>query len=129
MKKQILSEEFKKMQKLAGIITENQNNYPKGFNPYTPTQDDNESYDGEVVAAYTAPTDGWDENNSDTVVIVKKEDGFYVDGYISFGDFDIKGPFKTQQEAEDEAYDIMEDIVFNWDNDEDDEDEDDDDDF
>jgi hypothetical protein len=132
MKKQILSEQFRRMQKLAGIINEGQEKYPKGFSPYTPTKEDDENYDGKVLAAYTAPMDGWDTNNSDTVVVVKDEEGFWVDGYLSFGDFEDEegtGPFKTQKEAEDKAYDVMEDIVFNWeDNDDEDDDDDDDDD-
>ena len=73
--------------------------------------------------------DGWDENNSDTVVVLEDEEGFWVDGYLSFGDFEDMegtGPFKTQKEAEDKAYDVMEDIVFNWDEEDDDDDDDDD---
>jgi hypothetical protein len=34
MAKQILSEEFRRMQKLAGIITENQNNIPEDIEEY-----------------------------------------------------------------------------------------------
>ena len=128
--KQILSEQFQRMQKLAGILNEGQEKFPKGFTPYPPTKEDDETYNAKVLATYTAPMDGWDENNSDTVVVLEDEEGFWVDGYLSFGDFEDMegtGPFKTQKEAEDKAYDVMEDIVFNWDEEDDDDDDDDDD--
>ena len=118
-----MSNEFKRMQKLAGLITESQLNndkYPKGFTPIEINkEEDNETYDGEVIAAYEAPMDGWDTEHFDSVVIVKKEDGFYIDGYVSFGDFNVEGPFKTQQEAEDRAYKIMEEFIEDWEEDED----------
>jgi len=113
MKKQPLNEEFRRMQKLAGIIL-TENKYPEEFTPFQTNEDDNELYDGEVIAAYSAPMEGWDENNNDTVVIVKKEDGYYVDGYIAFGEFEVKGPFNTQQEAEKTAYDTMQGLIDDW---------------
>ena len=132
-----MNNEFQRMQKLAGLITESQLNedkYPEGFTPIEINQkEDNETYGGEVIAAYEAPMEGWDTEHFDSVVIVKKEDGFYIDGYVSFGEFDVESPFKTQQEAEDRAYDIMEEFKEDWDEDEDwddeDEDEDEDEDY
>jgi len=126
--------EFKRMQKLAGIITESKyyessmgeakksQKYPEGFSPFKTDKDDDEAYGGKVIAAYEAPMEGWDMEHYDSIVIVKKEDGFYVNGYISFGGFEEQGPFKTLQKAETAAYEEMEALKEDWESDEDEED-------
>lgn len=88
--------------------------YPKGFKPVKTSKEDEEVYGGQVIAAYDAPMEGWDKDNRDMVLIVKKEDGFYVDGYTNFGDFEVKGPFDTLAEAEKQAFQEMEDFIADW---------------
>lgn len=122
-----MNKETLRMQVLAGIITESQykvklnenNKFPEGFNPTQTDEDDDETYEGEVLVAYEAPMEGWDTEHMDTIVIVKREDGFYVDGYISFGEFETQGPFDSLEKAEEVAYDVMEELVDGFkDNDE-----------
>lgn len=119
---QIMKDEFRRMQVLAGVITESEykqmvneiKKYPKGFSPIDTDEEDNEIYEGDIIVAYEAPMEGWDEEHTDRVIIVKRKDGFYVDGYISFGDFTTEGPFNALKEAEDVAYNIMKDLVNDW---------------
>jgi hypothetical protein len=104
--KQIIREEVQKTLK--------EGKPKKGFKPYQPTEDDNERFDGNVLAAFSTPMEGWDEDNIDTVVVVEEDGEFYVDGYIAFGDFDDienTGPFRTKEEALNRAQEIMKKIT------------------
>ena len=88
--------------------------HPKGFRPIETDITDNEAQEGEIITAYESPGEGWDKNNPDTVYVVKRNDGFYVNTYISFGEPDEEGPFSTLQEAEKIAYDIMKELKEDW---------------
>lgn len=90
---------------------------------------DDEDDPGEVLKAWEAPMEGWDDEHMDTVMIKKEYDynpqtgefegegKFYVDGYVAFGDFDVKGPFDTFGEAFDVAVEEMESLKEDWDED------------
>lgn len=86
----------------------------KGFTSITPDKDHDEIYEGKTLGVWSAPMEGWDEEHEDTVALVQKDDGFYVDGYISFGEFEAQGPFKTQKEAEKEVKNQMEALKEEW---------------
>jgi hypothetical protein len=88
--------------------------HPKGFKPIKTYSEDNETQEGEIIAAYESPGEGWDKNNPDIVYVVKRNDGFYVTTYIAFGIPDEEGPFNTLQDAEKMAYDIMEELKEDW---------------
>jgi hypothetical protein len=71
--------------------------------------------------------EGWDDEHMDRVMIKKEYDynpqtgefegegKFYVDGYVAFGDFDVKGPFDTFEEAFSIAIEEMEAFKEEWD--------------
>lgn len=79
-------------------------------------------YGGEIVASYSAPMEGWDENNSDSVLIIKDKSGKYkIDVYYAFGGEDeaIKDEkFQSLKEAQERAVEIMEEIKEDWDEEE-----------
>jgi len=122
--KQILSEEFRRMQKLAGIVEDKSNplqgfEVPEGFDSEPIDDETHEIYEGEVLGYWSCPMEGWDEDHKDSVLIVKKEDGFYLDGYISFGNFEVEGPFSDIEEVKQKALEYMEELKEDWkDNDE-----------
>jgi hypothetical protein len=87
---------------------------PSGWDEIRDLSDFNDDYGMypiEVLKAWEAPMEGWDDEHMDIVMIKKqypynpgthwfKDEGkFYVDGYVAFGDFDDKGPFDTFEEA------------------------------
>lgn len=111
MKKQ-LNEEFLRMQKLAGLITEN--NIPKGWKRMKIDQDQDPEEDIEVES-YGAPMEGWDKNHLDMVNIMKTpENKYYITTYIAFGDFEESEQFDTLDDARKEAVRIMNDIKSDW---------------
>ena len=74
--------------------------------------------DGEIVVkAWDAPMEGWDEEHKDSVIIRKEDDKFYLDGYVSYGDFEIQGPFDTYEETLKLAVEEMEAFKEDWDKD------------
>jgi hypothetical protein len=88
--------------------------HPRGFKPVETDETDNEIQEGEILAAYESPGEGWDKEHPDAVYVVKRDDGFYVTTYISFGEPDEEGPFNTLPEAEKRAYDIMKELKEDW---------------
>ena len=101
---------------------------PEGFNEIEDISyfNDDEDDPGEVLKAWEAPMEGWDDNHMDVVMIKKEYDynpetgefegegKFYVDGYVAFGDFDEKGPFDTFEEAFSIAVEEMEAFKEEW---------------
>ena len=101
---------------------------PEGFNEIEDISyfNDDEDDPGEVLKAWEAPMEGWDDNHMDVVMIKKEYDynpetgefegegKFYVDGYVAFGDFDVKGPFDTFEEAFSIAVEEMEAFKEEW---------------
>lgn len=103
---------------------------PEGFEEiedlsyFSPNDDEDDP--GEVLKAWEAPMEGWDDEHMDTVMIKKEYDynpetgefegegKFYVDGYVAFGDFDEKGPFDTFEEAFSIAVEEMEAFKEEW---------------
>ncbi|MDB4276920.1 hypothetical protein N9864_00195 [bacterium] len=72
--------------------------------------------DGEIaVKAWDVPMEGWDEEHKDMIIIRKDDDGFYLDGYVSFGDFEMQGPFNTYEEVLKLAVEEMEAFKEDWD--------------
>ena len=72
--------------------------------------------DGEIaVKAWDAPMEGWDEEHKDMIIIRKDDDGFYLDGYVPFGDFEMQGPFNTYEEVLKLAVEEMEAFKEDWD--------------
>ena len=72
--------------------------------------------DGEIaVKAWDAPMEGWDEKNKDIIIIRKDDSGFYLDGYVPFGDFEMQGPFNTYEEVFKLAVEEMEAFKEDWD--------------
>jgi hypothetical protein len=81
----------------------------------------------EVLKAWEAPMEGWDTEHMDRVMIKKEYDfnpetgefesegKFYVDGYVAFGSFIVKGPFNTFEEAFSIAIEEMEAFKEEWD--------------
>lgn len=101
---------------------------PEGFNEIEDISyfNDDEDDPGEVLKAWEAPMEGWDDEHMDVVMIKKEYDynpetgefegegKFYVDGYVAFGDFDEKGPFDTFEEAFSIAVEEMEAFKEEW---------------
>lgn len=101
---------------------------PEGFNEIEDISyfNDDEDDPGEVLKAWEAPMEGWDDEHMDVVMIKKEYDynpetgefegegKFYVDGYVAFGDFDVKGPFDTFEEAFSIAVEEMEAFKEEW---------------
>lgn len=52
--------------------------YPKGFLPIETDKEDDKVYGGQIIAAYDAPMEGWDEDNRDMVLVVKKKMDFML---------------------------------------------------
>ena len=72
--------------------------------------------DGEIaVKAWDAPMEGWDEEHKDMIIIRKDDSGFYLDGYVPFGDFEMQGPFNTYEEVFKLAVEEMEAFKEDWD--------------
>jgi hypothetical protein len=135
MKKQLLSEEFTRMQKLAGIINEikakpGSLSIPKGWKELSVDEDPDLEEDIEIES-YGAPMEGWDTNNLDTVTIYStpeidawteepiKEKKYFVKVYISFGDWtEDMEKYDTFIGAKTKAIEIMNDISSDWADDE-----------
>ena len=90
---------------------------PSGWTEITDLSDMHYSEeDGEIaVKAWDAPMEGWDEEHKDMIIIRKDDDGFYLDGYVSFGDFEMQGPFNTYEEVFKLAVEEMEAFKEDWD--------------
>jgi hypothetical protein len=99
------------------IVKKLQIKVPKGFKSIKPTDDDNETYEGFVLGRWEAPMEGWDEEHEDIIVLLLKNNKYYIDGYFSFGDFSRKGPYFSQEDAVKELINLMKDIKEDWDND------------
>lgn len=111
---------------LSEIRTKTNPKIPKGWTKYKDVSFWNEEpgvYGGEVVAVYDAPMEGWDEEHTDGVMIIKFPNNTYaVNGWVAFGGFDETekdGPFLTFNEAFHRAVEIMNEFKEGWDNDED----------
>jgi hypothetical protein len=92
---------------------------PSGWNEFKDISDMHDSEeDGEIaVKAWEAPMEGWDEEHKDMIIIKKDDSGFYLDGYVSFGDFQMQGPFDTYEEVLKLAFTEMEAFKEDWDED------------
>jgi hypothetical protein len=135
MKKQLLSEEFQRMQKLAGIISEIKVTsgsfpLPKGWIEL-PVDNDPDLEEDIEIEIYGAPMEGWDENHLDTVTIystpeIDAETGepiekkqYFVNVYLSFGDWtEDMEKYDTFIGAKIKAIEIMNDISSDWADDE-----------
>jgi hypothetical protein len=131
MKKQLLSEEFTRMQKLAGIISEikaipGSLSIPKGWKEL-PVDNDPDLEEDIEIESYVAPMEGWDENHLDIVTIystpeIDAETGepiekkqYYVEVYISYGDWtEDMEKYDTFIGAKIKAIEIMNDISSDW---------------
>ena len=93
---------------------------PKGWEQYEvdPEPDIDEDIE---VEAYSAPMEGWDENNHDIVIIRKTpKDEYYVDVYIAFGDYEGDDKkYNSLLLAKQEAIEIMNDIKADWEDEQD----------
>jgi hypothetical protein len=136
MKKQPLSEEFQRMQKLAGIISEIKVTsgsfpLPKGWKEL-PVDNDPDLEEDIEIESYGAPMEGWDEDHPDIVSIystpeIDAETGepiekkqYYVEVYISYGDWaEDMEKYDTFIGAKTKAIEIMNDISSDWPDDED----------
>jgi hypothetical protein len=90
---------------------------PSGWTEITDLSDMHYSEeDGEIaVKAWDAPMEGWDEEHKDIIIIRKDDSGFYLDGYVPFGDFEMQGPFNTYEEVFKLAVEEMEAFKEDWD--------------
>jgi hypothetical protein len=131
MKNQILSEEFSRMQKLAGIVNEikaipGSLSIPKGWKELSVDEDPDLEEDIEIES-YGAPMEGWDTNNLDIVTIYStpeidawteepiKEKKYFVKVYISYGDWtEDMEKYDTFIGAKIKAIEIMNDISSDW---------------
>ena len=131
MKKQLLSEEFTRMQKLAGIINEIKAvpgflSIPKGWKELSVDEDPDLEEDIEIES-YGAPMEGWDTNHLDIVTIYStpeidawteepiKEKKYFVKVYISYGDWtEDMEKYDTFIGAKIKAIEIMNDISSDW---------------
>ena len=80
-----------------------------------------------VLKVYSAPMGGWDTEHKDMIIIKIKYDynpetgefgdvgKYYLDGYVSFGDFEEQGPFNTYEEVLKLAVKEMEAFKKDWD--------------
>jgi len=69
-----------------------------------------------IIKAWSAPMEGWDEEHKDMIIIKQKEDGnHYLDGYVSYGDFEEQGPFDSYEEVFKLAVDEMNAFKEDWD--------------
>lgn len=119
--------EIKRLQQLAGIITEIKVNNPNIEIPSGWTDNDVSEFepdeDGVVVKQYTAPMEGWDPNHDEIVTIFEKDGIFKIQVYIPFGDYgfgDDESKFKNFNDALREAVSIMNELKEDWEEDEDD---------
>lgn len=93
---------------------------PEGWTEFEQIFNDEEKIDfgGEFVKGFTAPAEGWDPNNLDTIYIIKTPNYEYiVNLYIPFYD-EISSTFNSYSLAEAEALRIMNEIENNWDEEE-----------
>ena len=77
-----------------------------------------------VIKVFSAkPMEGWDKEHEDMIMIKKgigdfnpdNEEKFYVDGYISYGDYGTPdGPFDSYDEAFKVAVEAMEELKQDW---------------
>lgn len=90
---------------------------PKGWDKEDPkTYSDEEE---EVVNAYSAPMEGWDEENNDLILIVKEKDGTYkVNVTMAFGgDLEDEAKdksFPDHEDAKKYAFEVMEKLKEDW---------------
>jgi hypothetical protein len=125
--------EIKRMQQLAGIDEAMQVNFqgnlqdlniPRGWESFEVEEDQDPEEDMEIES-YAAPMEGWDQDNSDVVTIMKtpeidpltdepQEVKYYVTTYISFGDFEESEQFDNYDDAKAEAVSIMNDLKSDW---------------
>jgi hypothetical protein len=96
---------------------------PEGWSDETDSYendaDDIEIFGGKIIKAYSAPMEGWDEKNQDSVKVIKREDGkFIVNQNYAFGDNTDSEPFDSSTKAILWAIDVMEEIKEDWDEEE-----------
>lgn len=114
-------DEIKRMQKLACIqlneleISNPNVKIPEGWDEIILEPEDIEEG---IVYWFSAPMDGHDENHTDDVKIIKKENGFTIEAYYAFGDVVLeKDLYSSINLALRKAYEIMEEISDDWDED------------
>ncbi len=114
--------EAERLQKLAGISeikiipsTLGGPKIPEGWEQYEVDPEPDMEEDIEVEA-YSAPMEGWDDNNHDIVIIKKTPEGkYYVDVYIAFGDYGkADKKYDSLLPARQEAIEIMNDLKTDW---------------
>ena len=122
-----MSNENKRMQKLAGIneITVNNpsQNYkfiaskfkiPNGWNEREDLEDEDNG--NKKIIEFSAPMEGWDTDHDDYVWIEKTPGGtFIVNGAIAYGEFGDDIKFDTFKEAMEEIIRVMNNIKNDWD--------------
>ena len=97
---------------------------PSGWTDGGEDYSDWENNPGEtVIKVFSAPMEGWDKEHEDMIMIKKgigdfnpdNEEKFYVDGYISYGDYGTPdGPFDSYDEAFKVAVEAMEELKQDW---------------
>jgi len=91
---------------------------PSGWKELNPKEFDGWG-DGETtqLKVWSAPMEGWDHHHNDLVVLLKDDESgkYHVDGYLSYGDFEPKGPFESYQEALKSSIEVMEWLKEDWD--------------
>lgn len=105
-------------------VNEGKKGIPKGWseekdiNLYN-DESGKETYGGEVIKAYSAPMEGWDEYHTDEIKIIKKEDGnFGISAYYSFSGEDEelkKESFNSLEAAQKRVVEVMKEIMESWD--------------
>ena len=117
------SNEFKRMQQLAGIqLNEIKINNPiTSLIPPSPWKDETETYYDEddeeytTIKAWEAPGEGWDTEHPDLVVINKYPDNTYgLQVTLSFSEVEDYGTFSIYEEAYKKALSTMEEIMNEW---------------
>jgi hypothetical protein len=81
-------------------------------------EQDEELYGGKIIKQFSAPMEGWDENNTDDIKIIQTPENKYkIEIYYAFGGEDeseSKKRYPTYNAALEKTIEIMEEIMESW---------------
>jgi hypothetical protein len=81
------------------------------------TEQDPELFDGGIIKSWWTPMDGYDEEHSDRIFLVKKDNQYYVHYLFAFLPESQDGPFSNKSDALKKILQVMEETVLGWDED------------
>jgi hypothetical protein len=81
------------------------------------TEQDPELFDGGIIKSWWTPMDGYDEEHSDRIFLVKKDNQYYVHYLFAFSPESQDGPFSNKSDALKKVLQVMKETVLGWDED------------